>query len=143
MRVIYIAGKFRGATPWQVEQNVRAAEAAALEVWRAGCFALCPHTNTRHFDKELPDEVFLAGTLEMLRRSDAILLIPGWTRSQGALAELEEARRLGLAVFGVRGENDCEEQPLDEAIAALGAWSRQPHESVLSRVGRAARRAPR
>lgn len=49
---------------------------------RAGCFALCPHTNTRHFDKELPDEVFLAGTLEMLRRSDAILLIPGWTRSQ-------------------------------------------------------------
>ena len=32
MRVVYIAGKFRGATPWQVQQNVRAAEEVAAKL---------------------------------------------------------------------------------------------------------------
>ena len=125
MRVVYIAGKFRGATPWQVQQNVCAAEEAALAVWRMGLFALCPHKNTEHFDKELAD-VFIEGTKEMLRRCDAVLLVPGWTASVGALGELTEARRLGLPVFGVRGECDCEELTLGEALTALATWSREP-----------------
>ena len=54
----------------------------------------------------------------------AVLLVPGWTASVGALGELAEARRLGLPVFGVRG--DYEEQTLGEALAALARWSCEP-----------------
>lgn len=99
MRVVYIAGPFRGDTGWRIETNVREAEAVALRVWQAGAVALCPHTNTRHFHGEAPDAVFVEGTLELLRRCDAILMIDGWADSDGARGERAEAEWLGLPVF--------------------------------------------
>lgn len=137
MRVVYIAGKFRGATPWQVEQNVRAAEAAALEVMRRGHMALCPHKNTQHFDGELPDEFFLEGTKELLRRCDAVLLVPGWQDSVGACGEVVEAlERVGIPVFGggsILVGRDAEgrervavsfPESLERALDRLDAWAR-------------------
>lgn len=100
MKVIYIAGKYRGATPWEVEQNIRAAEDIAAKVWAMGHAALCPHANSRHMEGVATDEVFLAGTLELMRRCDAVLLVPNWHRSEGARAEVAEAERLGMPVFG-------------------------------------------
>lgn len=98
--IVYIASKFRGATPWDVEQNIRRAEEAALQVARAGHVPLCPHTMYRHFDKALPDEFWLAATIALLERCDAILMLPGWESSRGACAELERAQsKLGMRVF--------------------------------------------
>jgi hypothetical protein len=99
MKVVYIAGPFRAATPWLVEQNVRAAEMIALEVWRMGAVALCPHMNTRHFQDCAPDEVWIEGTKEMLRRCDAVLVQGAWTMSTGTRGEIDEARKLGMPVF--------------------------------------------
>lgn len=99
MKLIYIAGPFRGTTPWDVECNVRASETLALAVWRMGAAALCPHTNTRFFDKQREDKVFLEGTLEMLRRCDAMILGDNWRRSSGTKCEIREAFRLGIPVF--------------------------------------------
>jgi len=99
MKVVYVAGPFRAATAWEIEQNVRAAEVVALRVWRAGAVALCPHANSRHYHGDAADELFIEGTLELLRRCDAILLVEGWERSTGARGERVEAERLGLPVF--------------------------------------------
>lgn len=60
---------------------------------------MCPHTNTRFFHGAAPDEVFLEGTLEMMRRSDLVYMLPGWKKSQGSIKEKKEAERLGLPVF--------------------------------------------
>lgn len=99
-RIIYTAGRYRSATRWGVEQNVRAAEAVAYEVAKLGGFPLCPHTNTRgHFEDLQDAEFWLGGTLELLRRSDAVIMVPGWLESSGARAERDEALRLGLPVF--------------------------------------------
>ena len=98
-RVVYIAGPFRGKDAWAVERNVRRAEELAYAVWAVGGVALCPHTNTRFFDGTLTDEIWLEGTLELLRRCDAVLLAPGWQLSAGTLGEIEEANRLRLPVF--------------------------------------------
>lgn len=68
MRVVYIAGPFRAENAWEIEQNIRRAEEAALELWRAGAAVLCPHTNTRYFQGAAPDHVWLEGDLELLRR---------------------------------------------------------------------------
>lgn len=99
MKVVYIAGPFRGKNHWEIEQNIRRAEALALAVWRAGFAALCPHCNTRFFDGAAQDEVWLTGDLEMLRRCDAVLMTPDWTISAGAKAEREEAIAEGIAVY--------------------------------------------
>jgi hypothetical protein len=99
MKLVYVAGKFRAPTHWGVVQNVRAAEAVALEVWRAGAAALCPHMNTANFEGAAPDGVWLMGTMEMLRRCDAIVMVPDWWDSIGAKLERDEAIRLGLPIF--------------------------------------------
>ena len=98
-KVVYIAGPFRAPSAWEIEQNIRRAEALALEVWRAGITAICPHTNTRFYQGAAPDEVWLEGDLEILRRCDAVLLTEGWDESAGTLAEVAEAKRGKIPVF--------------------------------------------
>ena len=104
MICLYVAGPFRGPSAWDIELNIRNAEAVALDLWRAGAAVLCPHTNTRFFDGAAPDEVFLNGDLELLSRCDGIVMVPGWQRSQGARAEREFAIQAGLQVFHSKEE---------------------------------------
>ena len=99
MKLVYVAGPFRGPNNWEIEQNIRRAETLALEVWRAGYACLCPHTNTRFFQGAAPDEVWLQGDLEMVRRCDAVLLTPDWARSTGARAERLFAEEHEIPVF--------------------------------------------
>ena len=97
MKVIYVAGPFRGKTAWDVECNIRRAEELALAVSRVGAMPMCPHTNTRFFNGE--GQFWLDGTMELLRRCDAVVLTHDWERSSGARAEVAEAERIGLPVF--------------------------------------------
>lgn len=99
MKVIYVAGPFRGSNAWIVEQNIRRAEALAFVVAELGHAALCPHANTRFFNGTLTDQYWLDATLEMLRRCDAVLLTDDYQRSTGAMGEVAEAFRLGIPVF--------------------------------------------
>jgi hypothetical protein len=82
-----------------MEQNIRAAETLALEVWRLGAACICPHTNTRFFQGAAPDDVWLKGDLEILDRCDAILMTKNWESSAGATAEREEAISQNLRIF--------------------------------------------
>lgn len=99
MKVIYLAGPFRAATAWGIEQNVRRAETMALALWRLGVAVLCPHMNTRHFQGEGPDEMWIEGALELMRRCDGVFVLPGAEGSKGTQGEVEEARRCGIPVF--------------------------------------------
>lgn len=100
MKVVYIAGPYRGPNAWAIEQNIRRAEDAAVLVWKAGMAALCPHANARHMlEGNVTDEHALAGTLEMMQRCDAVLLVDDWKRSDGSRKEVREAMRLGLPVL--------------------------------------------
>ena len=99
MHVIYIAGPFRGQTAWQVHRNVCEAEEFAFMVAEAGAMPLCPHTNTAHFDGTMNDRFWLVGTLELLRRCDAIFVTSRWVWSSGARAEMKEAIDRGMPAF--------------------------------------------
>lgn len=116
MKLVYIAGPFRAHTAWDIEQNIRRAEERSLEVWRRGMAALCPHTNTRFFQGAALDEVWLEGTLEMLRRCDAVLLVPNWRGSSGTRAEITEALRLGIPVFESLTELDRCRQKVEHFV---------------------------
>lgn len=99
MRVVYIAGPFRAPSHWGIVGNVRKAEELAHKVWSMGAAAVCPHLNTANFQGSLPDSVWLEGDLEIMRRCDAVLLVPGWLGSEGTKAEVALARKLGMPVF--------------------------------------------
>jgi nucleoside 2-deoxyribosyltransferase len=104
MIVVYVAGPYRAETPWLIEDNIRRAETYSLILWRHKFVALCPHTQTRFFQGSAPDHVFLEGTLEMMRRCDAVFLLPGWEKSSGTRGELHEANRLGIPAFESLGQ---------------------------------------
>jgi hypothetical protein len=99
MKLIYIAGPFRGPSAWAIKQNVHAAEQAAAEVITRGLgFPVTPHSIGANFHGHGSDDLWLAGTLELMRRCDVVFALPTWEASQGARGEIEEARRLGIPV---------------------------------------------
>lgn len=98
-KVIYIAGPYRGETPWMVEQNIRRAELASKHLWGMGVANVCPHTMGRFFDKEIPDEHILKGMIAIMLRCDAVLVVGNWRKSQGTMAEMTRAEEHGLPVF--------------------------------------------
>lgn len=108
MKVVYIAGPFRGADSWEIAQNVRRAEELALAGWRAGFAVICPHSNTQHYQGAAPDEVWLLGDLEILRRCDAVLTTEDWRNSKGACVEVNEAQERGIPVYHTLMALKCE-----------------------------------
>lgn len=99
IKVVYIAGPYRADNAWDREEHIRTAERLALDVWRLGHAALCPHTNSRFFDGALPDQVFLDGDIAMMLRCDAVLLTADWRKSRGACNERAIAIEHGIPVF--------------------------------------------
>ena len=101
MRLVYIAGRFSASTAWEIEQNVRCAELVAAEVAKLGAMPVTPHANSRFFAglTGTTPEFWYQGTLELLRRCDALILVPGWEGSKGVEMEREEAWRLNIPQF--------------------------------------------
>lgn len=124
MKIIYIAGPFRGPTSWAIEKNVREAEALGFEVAKLGCMPLIPHNNTRFFQGELTDEFWLQGTLELLRRCDGIILTDRWRESPGACREVLAAHTqrpiFGPGVYGLQNLKRWLEDPTVSFLGLLG-----------------------
>ena len=102
MKVIYLAGAYRAATIREIVENINKAESWALQLWKAGAAVISPHMNTRLFDGALPDEIWLQGDVEIMKRCDCMAVMPGWENSRGTREELIQARLIGnkkLPVF--------------------------------------------
>lgn len=102
MPVVYVAGPYRAKTVQGVELNIQSARRVGIEAARRGWSPIIPHSNTGHLDlaaPDLDDQFWLDATMETLRRCDAVVLVPGWQRSSGTLAEIDEATRLGMPVY--------------------------------------------
>jgi hypothetical protein len=54
---------------------------------------------TQNYQDECPDDVWLNGMIEILKRCDAIYLLSNYYQSTGTLTELAVARNLGLPIF--------------------------------------------
>lgn len=99
---IYIAGPFRGKTPWDIECNIRQAEDHGLRVAMMGGIPIIPHSMYRFFQDSLPDDFWLEAGLSILQTCHAVSVCVSPERaefSKGTMAEVQEAQRLGLPVF--------------------------------------------
>lgn len=90
MKLIYIAAPYRADNSWLVELNIRKAEELGFEVAKLGAMPVVPHTMNRFFDGTLTDRFWLDGALALMHKCDAVLLGPGWRRSEGAGVEQEQ-----------------------------------------------------
>jgi nucleoside 2-deoxyribosyltransferase len=101
MRLVYIAGPYRAKTVYEVSENIHRARQLGAKVAELGLqlFPVIPHTNTAFFDGLREDAYWLEGTMEVMRRCDAVLLVDGWHESSGTIAETAEADRRGIPVF--------------------------------------------
>jgi hypothetical protein len=98
-KVAYIAGPYRSSTPLGILRNVHRAGDVALKYWRLGFAVICPHKNTALFDGQADDSIWLQGDLELIRRSDVIVMMDTWRDSSGATAEHELAMSLGKEII--------------------------------------------
>lgn len=114
---IYIAGLYSSnlkgekADVLEVLDNIRIGLRTGAELMLKGQVPFCPWLDFLFFiilrdGEKISMKTIKAYSMEWLRASEAILLLPGWEKSSGARAEYEEAKRLGLRVF-----NDIEEVP--------------------------------
>lgn len=99
--LIYVAGRYRAATREAVAANIEAARQVGIEAARLGWYPVIPHANTAHMEHDLShgDEFWLAGTLELMTRCDAVVLVPGWETSVGTAGEIAKADQIHLPVF--------------------------------------------
>lgn len=88
----YIAGKFSG----DVENNIKAAIEWGVWANSKGAFPVIPHSNTSdpRFEKQQSYEFWIIATSWLLTKCDAVLFIPGWFHSSGAMKEYFLAERI-------------------------------------------------
>lgn len=99
MKIAYIAGPYR-AENWEgVKRNIAHARRVAVRYWRLGYAVFCPHLNSAHLDDVVPDEVFLAGDIAILKRCDVVVAMKTWSKSKGAAREIELADELQIEVI--------------------------------------------
>jgi hypothetical protein len=109
MKLIYVAGPYRSPDGENgVFENIMAARTVATKMAKVAklanwggetFFPVVPHLNTMFMGGVREDQYWLDGDMELLRRCDGVLLMNGWEKSSGAIAEKAEAERLGLPVF--------------------------------------------
>lgn len=105
--LLYVAGPYRSPKMDGVFENIYRARSVAKKLWAMGAAVLTPHMNTAFLDgavAEGDDDVWLEGDLEMLRRCDALVLVPGWEASKGTAAERAFALAHDLPVFEAHEE---------------------------------------
>lgn len=101
MKLTYVAGPFSAATRAGVEDNIMRAALVGVEVAKVGGFPVVPHSNTSHplYEQVQQYPFWIAATMAMLRKCDAVMLVSGWEESSGARGERKEALRLGMPIF--------------------------------------------
>ena len=103
-KLVYVAGPYRSKDQWGVAANIQIAERHSMYLIRQGYAVFTPHKNTAHYEyyedgETITWETWLEIDMCVLKRCDIIYMIPGWEKSRGSVAELEEAKRLGLEII--------------------------------------------
>ena len=106
MKIIYVAGAYRAKSEWELCQNIEASRQASARLWAQGWAVISPHMNTAHFGGICPDQSFLDGDLEIIKRCDAIYMLKGWEISSGSVTEHKLAMDIGLDIFYEEDEYD-------------------------------------
>lgn len=106
---VYVAGAYSDSDVISVLRNIGRGEHYAVELFMKGFAPFTPWHDKdfvlRNWDKEQNVEMFYKYSMEWLRASDCVFIIPNiegmrdYQESKGTLKEIEEAEKLGIPVF--------------------------------------------
>lgn len=108
MKLVYVAGPYRAGSRYGVQRNIAFARLVGIQVVAQclNCYPVIPHMNTAEFDfnptlKMTNDQFWLDGTLALMKKCDAVLLVrPNADQaSAGTASEVAHAELLGIPVF--------------------------------------------
>lgn len=116
MNLIYIAGAYTGTSFADTFHNISIADSLGREVVSRfgkvgqGVMVSIPHNNTPlHWDGIQDPEWFYGATMELLKRCDAMIYVPGDEgRSVGTKNEIEHCKKTGKSYFRGDGEGFAE-----------------------------------
>ena len=100
-KLAYVAGPYRSKLGrLGILINIMRARKIARLLWKQGYAVICPHSNSAFMScKGIPEFHFLHGCLTILERCDAVVLLPGWEKSEGAREELQLAYNLKKEIY--------------------------------------------
>ncbi|KKM13917.1 hypothetical protein LCGC14_1711330 [marine sediment metagenome] len=96
---LYIAGPLRAPTEAERDGNIARARNVAERLWQAGNFVFCPHMHTGPWDLYVQEQHIMNFGLWMIQHMDGLVLVEGWEQSDGAKAEIAEAKRRWVTVY--------------------------------------------
>lgn len=98
-KLIYIARPYSG----DMEGNIKRAEEVSIQLIREGYHVITPHKNTAGYEKYENDkityETWMALSLNILSRCDAIYVMNGSTQSNGVQREMEFAKLRNIEIL--------------------------------------------
>lgn len=99
--LIYIAAPYINDNVAVIVENIHRAKTAGQEIMRRGHYVICPHTMTALWNvgTDLVQADFIRQDLVLLEKCDAICLLPGWEKSDGAKHEYDVAKSLNMTTF--------------------------------------------
>ena len=100
---VYVAGPYSGDNVLSILQNIGRGEKACAKLFTLGFAPFCPW-HDKSYVMDSPDtsfgvEDFQEHSMVWLRVSEAVLVIGKWEKSNGVMAELREAKLLGIPIF--------------------------------------------
>lgn len=99
MKLVFVVGKYKAPTIWEIEQNIRLAEATGLMIARMGLMPIIPHSMTRFFYGTLSESFWIPGWQAVLLRCDAVFCLENWANSEGSKEEHTLAITNGIPTF--------------------------------------------
>lgn len=99
MKLIYIAAPYTTHDEFEKQLNIEAAKYIGYKIAKAGMMPVLPTVNTALFDEANSPEFWYEGTLELMRRCDAVYVLDGSDESKGVINEIAIARSMQLPVF--------------------------------------------
>lgn len=99
IKLVFCACKYTENATYLIQRNIWHASIYAQEVALLGAIPLCPATIGSNYEG-IQDYLWWGEAyLTLMRRCDAVFMVPGYDRSNGATKEEVEALRLGMPVF--------------------------------------------
>lgn len=109
MKRVYVAGAYSDDNVIGVLKNIGRGQYWSGRIFQAGMAPFCPWFDKEYvimnWEDDFDVEKFYAYSLAWLEPSDAVFVIPNyrglkdWQDSKGTLAEIKQAKELGIPVF--------------------------------------------
>lgn len=98
---IYVAGKYSDTNVIEVLNNIREGTKVAAKILKMGHTPFCPWLDYhfQFYEPNLKVDDYYRYSMEWLKVSDAVFLLPGAENSRGTQKELEQAKLLCMPVY--------------------------------------------